>query len=469
MKRRVLAVALSVVALSLIPPGASGQALPPAAAAPAGAAAQARSDARPHVIIITLDGFGGWGLDDPHLPLPTLRALAARGAVAGGMRPVNPTVTWPNHTSIVTGVTPAKHGVLFNGSLIRQEGVPPRVEPWIDKKEMVRVETLYDAAHAQGLTTAQVDWVAIYNAPTITWEFRERPPQGGGGAIAGEMVRAGLVSQADVDSFGSQNILFRDAVWTRAAVHIIREHRPNLLLFHLLALDSTEHRYGPRTPAAMSTMAWLDSQVAEVVKAVDEAGIADTTTIFVVSDHGFKAVKRQILPNAALLEAGLLEAADGKVTKSQAYVVPEGGSALVYVTVKDPSGDVLARTRAALTGIEGIDRMVEPADYAALGLPAPAVNEQMGALFLTAKPGYAFAGSAGPQVLIDAPEGSLGAHGYVASDPDLRSLFIAAGRGIKAGVTIESVDNLDVAPTAAHLLGIPLPSADGHVLTPLLR
>lgn len=113
--------------------------------------------------------------------------------------------------------------------------------------------------------------------------------------------------------------------------------------------------------------------------------------------------------------------------------------------------------------------MVEPADYAALGLPAPAVNEQMGALFLTAKPGYAFAGSAGPQVLIDAPEGSLGAHGYVASDPDLRSLFIAAGRGIKAGVTIESVDNLDVAPTAAHLLGIPLPSADGHVLTPLLR
>ncbi len=466
MKGPTAAVALAVVALWLAPAVGLGQAVPSSGR---GAAPQGRPDAGNHVVIITLDGFGGWGLDDAHLPLPTLRKLAAGGAVAGGMRPVNPTVTWPNHTSIVTGVRPARHGVLFNGSLIRSAGAPPRVEPWIDKKDMVRVETLYDAAHARGLTTAQVDWVAIYNAPTITWEFRERPPDGGGGAIAQEMVRAGLVAQADVDSFASQHILFRDAVWTKAAVHIIREHRPNLLLFHLLSLDSTEHRYGPRTPAAMSTMAWLDSQVAEVVKAVDEAGIAATTTIFVLSDHGFKTVKRQILPNAALLEAGLLAAADGKVTTSQAYVVPEGGSALVYVTVKDPDGAVLARARAALAGVEGIERIVEPSEYAAYGLPAPGDNDQMGALFLTAKPGYAFAGAVGPQVVIDAPDGSLGAHGYVATDPDLQSLFIASGRGIRQGVRVESVDNIDVAPTAARLLGITLPSAEGHPLTSILH
>ena len=100
------------------------------------AASRQTCNARPanHVVIITLDGFGGWALDDPQLPLPTLRKLAAGGAVAKGMRPVNPTVTWPNHTSIVTGVTPARHGVLFNGSLIRQPGVVPRVEPWVDKK-----------------------------------------------------------------------------------------------------------------------------------------------------------------------------------------------------------------------------------------------------------------------------------------------------------------------------------------------
>ena len=434
-----------------------------------GAKAQSRPAASPnHVIIITLDVFGGWALDDPHLPLPTLRKLAAQGAVAKGMRPVNPTVTWPNHTSIVTGVTPAKHGVLFNGTLIRETGVAPRVEPWIDKKEMVKVETLYDAAHARGMTTAQVDWVAIYNAPTITWEFRERPPAGGGGAIAAEMVKAGLVSQADVDAFSAQNIIFRDDVWTKAANHILKQHKPNLLLFHLLTLDSIQHRYGPRTPAAMATMALLDSQVASIVRTLEETGLAKTTTLFILSDHGFKAVKRQILPNAALLKAGLLEATDGKIAKTQAYVVPEGGSALVYITVPDASGEILARTRQALAGIEGIDKIIEPADYSKYGLPLPSENQQMGALFLTAKEGYAFAGAAGAQVVIDVPDGSLGAHGYVSSDPDLQSLFIASGRGIKPGVTLETVDNLDIAPTAARLLGLELKGMDGKVLTEIL-
>lgn len=433
------------------------------------ATAGARAAAGDHVVIITLDGFGGWALDDPHLPVPTLRKLAASGAVAKGMRPVNPTVTWPNHTSIVTGVAPAKHGVLFNGTLIHAPGAPPRVEPWIDKSAMVRGETLYDAVHARGLTTAQVDWVAIQNAPSITWEFRERPPAGGGGVIAAEMVKAGLVSQADVESFATQNILFRDAVWTKAAAHILRQHQPNLLLFHLLALDSAQHRYGPRTPAAMNTMAWLDTQVGEIVRALEETGLAARTTIFVLSDHGFKAVKRQILPNAAFLKAGLVDAADGKVTKTRAWAVPEGGSALVYVTEPDASGQILARARQALEGLEGVDRIVEPAEYPTYGLPLPSANDQMGALFVTAKEGYAFAGGTAGAMVIDAPEGSLGAHGYVSSDPDLRALFIASGRGIRAGVTLESVDNLDVAPTAARLLGVPLPAADGHVLTPILR
>jgi predicted AlkP superfamily pyrophosphatase or phosphodiesterase len=441
-----------------------------ALAAPA-ASTQVRStgDRAQHVVIITLDGFGGWAMDDPYLPLPTLRALAARGARARGMRPVNPTVTWPNHTSIVTGVTPARHGVLFNGVLVRDRGVPPRIEPWRDKREMVRVPTLYDIAHEAGLTTAQVDWVAILNAPAITWEFAERPERPEAKKdISREMVSAGAITQSDVDSFATRNIVWRDEVWTNAAVHILRQHRPNLLLFHLLALDSTQHRYAPRTPAAMTAMAHLDTQVARIVHAIEEAGLTPTTTIFVLSDHGFKAVKRQILPNTALLKAGLLTAVDGKITTTQAYVVPEGGSALVYVTVPDPSGEILTRTRQALAGLEGIDQVVEASGFAQYGLPLPSANPQMGALFLTAKDGYAFAAAAGEKTAIDAPEGSLGAHGYVSADPDLQSLFIASGRGIKPGVTLESVNNVDVAPTAAALLGLAMKNVDGRVLSEIL-
>jgi predicted AlkP superfamily pyrophosphatase or phosphodiesterase len=218
----------------------------------------------------------------------------------------------------------------------------------------------------------------------------------------------------------------------------------------------------------MTTMTHLDAQVAEILRAIDQAGLRARTTVFVVSDHGFKLVKKQVRPNAALTAAGLMTVQDGKVLKSQAYVVPEGGTALVYVTVPDPSGEILARARKALAGMEGIDAVIEPSDYARYGLPMPADNNQMGALFLTAKEGYAFTAVATDPVVVDATEGSLGAHGYMSSDPDLGALFIASGAGVKAGVKLDAIENLDVAPTAAHLLGIELANVQGRVLKELL-
>ena len=420
-----------------------------------------------HVVIISLDGFAAWALDDPYLPVPTLRRLAANGAVAKAMRPTNPTVTWPNHTTMVTGVTPASHGVLFNGLLIREPGVPPRIEQWRDKAELVRVKTLYDAAHERGMTTAEVDWVAILNAPTITWAFAERPDPKA--VIPRELVAAGVLSQAELETFATRNIVWRDHIWTAAAAHILVKHKPNLLLFHLLNLDSTQHRYGPRTPAALTTMAHLDAQVATILEAVEKAGIGPQTTVFVVSDHGFKLVKRQIRLNAALAAAGLMKVQDGKVVQAEAYAVPEGGTALVYVTVPDAAGEILARVKRAIAGVEGVDTLIEPADFAAHGLPQPAVNPQMGALFVTAKEGYAFTAPATEPPVVDTVEGSLGTHGYVASDPDLRALFIASGAGIKRGVKLDEVSTVDLAPTAAQLLGLTLPKVDGRVLSEILE
>jgi len=419
-----------------------------------------------HVVVISLDGFPAFAMDDPYLPVPTLRRLAAAGASARTMRPVDPTVTWANHTSMITGVTPAQHGVIFNGLLIRKPGVAPVVEPWRDKDELVHSRTLYDAAREKGLTSAQVDWVAILNAPSITWEFPERPDPKG--VVAQEAVKAGILSQADLEGFGSKNILWRDQIWTMAAAHIIRQHRPNLLLFHLLNLDSTHHRYGPRTPAGMAAMALLDTQVATILQAVQDSGIGPRTTVFVVSDHGFKAVKRQIRPNAVFAAAGLLKAEGGKVAGAQVYSVPEGGSALVYLTVPDESGALLAKAKQVLTGVEGIASVVEAPEFPKYGLPAPTATGQMGALMLTAQEGYAFTADVAEPAVVDAPPGSLGSHGYVASDPDLQAIFIASGRGIKPGVTLDAVSNLNLTPTIARLLGLQMPEAKERVLTEIL-
>jgi len=121
---------------------------------------------------------------------PLLRRFSAEGASADGMVTVNPAVTWPNHTAIVTGVNVAAHGVIYNGLPVRPgPGKALRIEPWVPKTELVQARTVYDAAHEAGLTTAEVDWVAIYQPPTITWSFPELPKLDG--AVEREMLQSG--------------------------------------------------------------------------------------------------------------------------------------------------------------------------------------------------------------------------------------------------------------------------------------
>lgn len=76
------------------------------------------------VVVISLDGFPAFALDDPKLPIPTLRQ-PIRGGVTARMTTVNPTVTWPNHTAMVTGVRSDEHGPLANGTIVQTGGWPP--------------------------------------------------------------------------------------------------------------------------------------------------------------------------------------------------------------------------------------------------------------------------------------------------------------------------------------------------------
>ena len=128
---------------------------------------------RGKVVVISLDGFPANALDDAKQPIPTLRKLIASGT-GGPMLAINPTITWPNHTTMVTGVGADVHGLLLNGAIVRSGTWPPvKVDSTVDKVKLVKAPTVYDAAHQAGLTTAQVDWVAITNAPTINWAFPE--------------------------------------------------------------------------------------------------------------------------------------------------------------------------------------------------------------------------------------------------------------------------------------------------------
>ncbi len=400
------------------------------------------------VVLISLDGLPASVLDDAKAPIPTLRGLIKNG-VAARMSTANPTVTWPNHTTLVTGVRADEHGLLANGTIVPTGSWPPvKVEPMLAKEKMVRAPTVYDAAHASGLTTAQVDWVAINDAAGITWAFSEWASADG--PLEREMIGKGVIAASDLDNFRKSNILFRDQIWTAAAAYLVREHKPNLLLFHLLSLDSVHHRYGPGTLAGTSAIAFLDGCVRSVIEAVRAAGMTERTTFIVVSDHGFKAYTKQIRPSAALAAAGL----DGKV-----YVLPEGGSAYVYLE-KSQAAELARKAAEVLAGVEGIEKIIRPDEFRELGLPQPDRDPQVFQLLLTAKDGYAFSGAAGGPVTAALPQ-QAGSHGYLAGDPQMDAVFIASGYGVRSGASLERVANVDVAPTVAKLLSVPLPAAKG--------
>ncbi len=408
-----------------------------------------------NVVLISLDGFPAYALDDERLPVPALRMLIRNGAMAKRMKTVNPTVTWPNHTAMVTGVDASKHGVLFNGMLTRPSPKSPvKVEPWRDKAEMVKAPTVYDLAHKAGMTTAQVDWVAIYNASTITWQFPEVPTVTG--LIEKEMIDSGEVAEKDIAGFGRINVTRRDQIWTSAAIHILRKHKPNLLLYHLLNLDSTHHTYGPRNQASNSGIGFADSMVRELLEAVD----LKKTTVIVVSDHGFRAVTRNIRPNAVLHHFGLLEA-----NACDVYAVPEGGTAMVYVTDRSRRAELIPKVKEMFAKVEGIDRVIDASGFGELGYPDPDRYDQMADIVLSAKPGFGFSGQmdGGPADLTPSPR-VTGSHGFLSSDPEMDAVFIAAGAGIRKGVILDTIRNVDVAPTIAELLGLKMEGVQGQPL-----
>lgn len=424
------------------------------------ACAQAKAATRPKVVVISLDAFGARSLQEPDLPAPTLHALMRQGVHAVSMQPINPTITWPNHTSMVTGVDASRHHVLVNGLIVDQRGAtPPRIDMKAPKSQLVAVPTVYDAAHAAGLVTAEVDWVAVMDAPTITWRFPENPDPDG--AIEQDLVRQGTLTRDELVHFGRPSQAWRDLMYTRAAVDIIRKHHPDLMLLHLLALDSIEHETGYGNNAGRNTIAFLDDRVKEVVDAVRAAGELDNTTFIVVSDHGQQSVRLLLNPNVPLRDAGLQS--DG--ASQPAFAIPEGGFALVFQkNATDASRQAL---KQLFEGKAGIRAALTPDEAAKQGWPVPATSNQAPDLLLYAADDYEFDDKNATQY--DAPTLEVGAHGYPNTDPLMQAIFIAAGAGIRGkGVEIPAFPNVDIAPTIARLLHIKFDGVQGRPLTGIL-
>jgi len=156
----------------------------------------------------------------------------------------------------------------------------------------------------------------------------------------------------------------------------------------------------------------------------------------------------------------MVSSVNGKL-KGDAWVVPEGGLAMVYVTNLMHKLEIIAELRAAFTEAEGIEKIYCVEDFAMLGLPVPKDNDQAPDLLLAAKPGYFFSSDLGKNFVSNVIGGT---HGFLSSDPQMQAIFLAWGEGISRGIQLSNITNRDVAPTIARLLGLELPSAQGHAI-----
>jgi predicted AlkP superfamily pyrophosphatase or phosphodiesterase len=431
------------------------------------------------VVLISVDGLCGYYLDDPQAEMPTIRQIAAEGVRASAMKASNPTVTWTNHVTLVTGVNPARHGVIGNNYFDRNAGKTVTLlwDPNFDKDEIVKVPTIYDIAKMAGLKTAAIRWPATRNAHAVDWNS----PDLGKDELVKKYTTPSLYDECKqagykIDGDGGdrdegvkrRNKISEDPMWTDVFNMVLREHRPNLALFHIVNVDHVEHLSGPKSPEAYAAIKTADDQVRQVWDELKKE-FPGKATLLIVSDHGFSQIDHSVLPNVVLRQAGLVDATGDRITGGSVHVVVQGGAALVYVD--DAAADrerTLDQVKKAFAGHDGVERIVDAVDFKSFGLPDRNADPHAPDLILFSKEGYNFGDTAaGDVTFVDKPE-RKGSHGHNADLPDLHAMFVAWGAGMQHGAPIGEIENTSVAPTIAKLLNFSMTDVDSQPLTAAL-
>ena len=428
-----------------------------------------------HVVLVSVDGLAASYLDDPRANMPTLRKLAKSGAVAKGMITSFPSVTWPSHTSLVTGVQPVKHGVIGNAVWNRKldRAVTYIGDPELTKDEAIKVPTLYDVAHQAGFSCGSVIWPCCTAANSLQWII----PDAGRADLHAKFTTPGFVEELgkagiDISVLGAwgwnkERSTDRDILYTKVANYLLEKRAANLVLVHLVTPDGVEHAYGPHTPEAYKSVAESDQRIAEIWATLQKPPLAGNSTLLVVSDHGFAPYEKFIRPNVVLKELGLIATEADKVISRKAWCVPQGGSAFVYVLDEARKSQIAAQLKERFSNLDGVTGVVTPDGFAKLGLPQPDNSQESPDLVLLTGPGYSFADATTGDAVASAG-GLKGTHGHAPAPAYMHATFVAAGAGIKAGTQLDIIQNVDVAPTIARLMGLSMKDVDGRALSEIL-
>jgi predicted AlkP superfamily pyrophosphatase or phosphodiesterase len=361
---------------------------------------------RPLTILISIDGFRSDYLTRG--VTPELARLAAEGAT-GPMRPSFPSVTFPNHYTLVTGLHPDHHGIVGNVF----------VDPALGRFTMASKEPgFWDQAEPIWVTAEK----AGLKAATMFWPGSETEIRG---------VRPTWWLPFDQTLGG-------DARVDRLLAWIDETPRPDFATLYFDTVDTAGHTYGPDAPETNQAATGVDQSIARLVEGLRARGLWDATNLIVVADHGMAGTspERVIYLDDLIDPAGItvLYAGAGASIEPVAGHEAEVEAALVK---RHPHGECW--TRATI-----------PARFV-LG-----ANPRVATIVCSADIGWLFATRARPVTRTG------GAHGYDNAEPEMQALFVAHGPRIARGVTLRDLDSVDVQPLLGRLLGIAVPPGDGR-------
>ena len=251
------------------------------------------------LLVVSIDGLDHRYLRDADrldLRIPTLRRLMRQGVVADGVQGIVPTVTWPSHTTIITGVPAARHGIMTND----QPGKPGQ-RWWFT--HYLKARTLWQAAREKKMKTAAVFWPVMVGAEidfNIPEFWIERTGHATALAPIEKHSTPGLIdriSRADpsfpVSAFSDRNILI-------ATKYLLEQERPDLMLVHIADLDGEQHETGAFSRHVKAALEYQDQLLGWTLQA-----LSAQTVLAIVSDHGFETNEKLFRPKVSLAQAAL--------------------------------------------------------------------------------------------------------------------------------------------------------------------
>lgn len=385
--------------------------------------------AAPKLVVISIDGLDHrWIRDADKLgvKIPNLRKLESQSARADGVIGIVPTVTWPSHTTMITGVTAPEHGIISNNQPDK-----PSERWWY--ASFLKAKTLWQLAHEKGMKTGAVWWPVTaggdidYNFPEF-WKDANVHPYAMDPVL--EHTTPGLAAKVAARFPSFHRSIFSDREKVLAARYILEVEKPELFLFHIGELDSEQHQTGAFSVNAKATLEYQDELLGPLLDHLP----ADAY-VALVSDHGFDTDDRALRPQVMLDDAGITATAD--VSNGVIAVDSEEAAKFFRAKIGQPDS-VIARE----VPMDEVRRFSPPmGKYAAVFEPVNGVMARRG--------------TDGPAI---GPGSGGGNHGLWPTRRDYAATFMLRGPGIKHKV-IPTISMLEIGPTLAEVLGVKLPNA----------